>query len=79
MQVQKVSTIVSLLGQAKIKAFGKIRSIFYVSIDIYLQIQVLSLYDALFKCINSLPNDKFLDRSKLKAFADDKSKLTEKN
>ena len=28
--------------------------------------------------INSLPNDKILDQSKLKAFADDKLKVTEK-
>ena len=31
-----------------------------------------------FIVINSLPNDKFLDRSKLKAVADDKSNVAEK-
>ena len=31
------------------------------------------------KLFNSLPNDKFLDRSKLKAFADIKINVTEKN
>ena len=30
-----------------------------------------------FKLFNSLPNDKILDWSKLKAFADDKIKVTE--
>ena len=38
----------------------------------------LTWVDTFCKYINSLPNNKFLDRSKLKAFADNKLNLPEK-
>ena len=36
------------------------------------------IYHLIIICINSLPNNKILDRSKLKAFADDKINVIEK-